>query len=359
MRRWFYPFLTVALMATAMAQGTKENAQLTPEAWMLLGNEYYAEGAYDAALIAFKQAVEKEPQSSRALYGLGRVQLKLGLVNPAIENLKRAIALDAKFTPAYVALAEAYARLYVEADDRDAAKVHLARALSVLKDAERVSPNDPSVYTQEGLVYRLMDRGDRAVEAFQKALSLRPDDPLLLYNLAMAHLNMGKLDAAITALERAVKASPKDAYLRARYGALLAVRGDLKKAESVLADAVALDAKNALAWDYLGQVRLKQGDLEGAIEALEKTVDLRPLSYPEAYYYLGQAYLQKNDPEKARYYLTKAVVLAPESADYHYWLGVANERYGDLEGARAQYAEALKVNPQLTKAREALDRVKK
>ncbi len=355
MRRWTLPLLIVMLLGSWAASPKK--TELSAEAWMLLGNQYYAEGALDAALFAYKQAVEKAPTDAKALYGLGRVQLKIGLVNPAIENLKRALALDAGYLPIYLTLARAYLELAGQAEDPGVAALERAKALSVLKDAERLAPDDPAVYNQEGVVYQAMGRRDKAIAAFKKALAKNPGEPTVLYNLAMVYLASGKLDEAIAAFEKAVKANPKDPYLRARYGALLAVKGDYPAAQKALEEAVLLDPTNSLAWNYLGQVRLKLGDLRGAIAALKKAVELKPIAYPEAYFYLGQAYLKQEDPKTARFYLTKAVVLAAKNADYHYWLGKANEAMGDLAGARAQYQEALKLDPEHAAAKKALARV--
>ncbi len=362
MRNWILSLLIFVLAGTgvALAQGTenvKNAKELTAEAWMLLGNQYFAEGAFDAAFIAYKQAVQKEPNNPRALYGLGRVQLRLGLLNPAIENLKRAIALDSQYLPTYLALAEAYLQLANESDDENLKKLQLSKALSVLNDAKKIAPEDPAVYNLEGLIREAMGDHARAIQAFKKAVELDPKNARAHYNLALAYLSQGKLDEAIAALEEAVKAAPENSYLRARLGALLAVKGELDRAEEVLTEAVRMDPKNSLAWDYLGQVRLKKGDYAGAIAALKKAVELAPLAYPEAYFYLGQAYLELGDAEKARFYLTKAVVLASKNADYRYWLGVANEKLGDLEGARAQYQEALKLDPEHKKAKEALARL--
>ncbi len=355
MRNRIVPLLLTLLLGAGFAQ--QEAKDLTPEAWMLLGNQYYAEGAYDASFIAYKQAVKKAPNDPRALYGLGRVQLKLGLLNPAVENLKRAIALDAKYLPAYLALAQAYLELAGESEDPALKKVQLSKALSVLADAKRVAPEDAAVYNLEGVVREALGEHERAIAAFKKALELDPKNARIRYNLALAYLASGKLDEAVAALEEAVKAAPEEPYYRARLGALLAVKGDLDRAEEVLAEAVRLDPKNSLAWDYLGQVRLKKGDSAGAIAALKKAVELAPLAYPEAYFYLGQAHLERGDAKAARFYLTKAVVLASRNADYRYWLGLANEKLGDLEGARAQYREALKLDPEHKKAKEALARL--
>ena len=87
MRLWLPVFLTVGLAvlpALAVAQtDSEERAQPSVQNYVLLGNQYYDAGQYDAALIAFKRAVELDEKNVEALYGLARAQLRLRLFSPA------------------------------------------------------------------------------------------------------------------------------------------------------------------------------------------------------------------------------------------------------------------------------------
>ncbi len=361
MRLWLPVFLTVGLAvlpALAVAQtDSEERAQPSVQNYVLLGNQYYDAGQYDAALIAFKRAVELDEKNVEALYGLARAQLRLRLFSPAVENLKAAISLDASYTPAYVALAQAYTDQYINARDREAARALLDQALLVLNDAERINPEYYAIYNQRGLIYQYKGDPEKAAEAFEKALSINNEDPIVLYNLALTKLSLGQLDEALSLLKRAVAVAPQDAYVRARYGALLAVKGRLDDALFELEQAVRLDPTNALAWSYLGQVRFQRKEYEEALTALSRAVERDPSHYPEAYFYLGRVYMERGEYDEARYNLSKAVVLDPANAEYRYWLGHANEKLGDMEGAAAQYKKAIELRPDYPEAREGLARV--
>jgi len=113
--RWL---LVVAglLAAGGLAQTPPPPAAQTAEQNPLrLGVQLYALGRYDAALTLFERALKENPQDPEALYWLARTQLKLGLVNPALENGKTLVARTPRYLGGYMVLSEAYVALYRQA----------------------------------------------------------------------------------------------------------------------------------------------------------------------------------------------------------------------------------------------------
>ncbi len=357
-RSWIWLFtLAMALIGSAVAQSEEaqpKKKEPSVKAYLLVGDVYYSSGEYDAAMIAFRRALEKEPNNVYALYGLGRTQLKMHQFTSAIENLKRAIAIDGSYAPLYVALAQAYTDRYLYAEDKAAAEEFLDQALLILDDARRVDPNYHPIYNQRGLVYQYKGDLDKAEAAFKRALELASDDPVVRYNLAQVYLSQGKLDEALDMLAQGVALDPSSAQLQLLYGKVLAVKGRLAEAEQALTRASELAPLNASTWLNLGQVHFLQKHYDKAIETLNKAVELDPLGYPEAYYYLGRAHLDAGHTDEARLNLTKAVKLAPDNADYHYWLAKALLAAGDTEGARTELERALELSPDHEQAKKAL-----
>ena len=353
--------LALALFAAAWAQSEQaqpEQKEPSVKAYLLVGDVYYSSGEYDAAMIAFRRALEKEPNNVYALYGLGRTQLKMHQFTSAIENLTRAIAIDGSYAPLYVALAQAYTDRYLYAEDKAAAEKFLDQALLILDDAKRVDSNYHPIYNQRGLIYQYRGELDKAEAAFKQALELAPDDPVVRYNLAQVYLSQGKLDEALDMLAQGVALDPSSAQLQLLYGKVLAVKGRLDEAEAALDEAVKLAPLSAGSWVSLGQVRYMQKDYGAAIEALNKAVELDPLGFPEAYYYLGRAHLDGGQVADARLNLTKAVKLAPDDADYHYWLARALMASGDKDAARTELERALELAPDHQEAKKALSALK-
>jgi tetratricopeptide (TPR) repeat protein len=353
--RWF--LLSLGLLATSvLAQTPPPPPGQVQQDSLKMGVQLYALGRYEAALAFFERAVRESPQNPDALYWLARAQLKMGLLNPALENAKGLVAKNPRYTGGYMVLAEAYVALYRAAEDREKGKVHLEQALSVLRDAERINPRYAPIFAQRGLVYAFLGQMDRAEEAFKRALALE-DTPEVRSALAEVYLATGRLDEALEQYAKAVGLAPKNLDLRVRYASALLLKGRPEAAAQVLEEGHKLKPLDAEGWYTLGQAYLALGRAKEAGVALENAVALAPLRFPAAYYYLGQVYLTLGEHEKARGRLTVAVRLEPKRAEYRYLLCLANERLGDKEGARYQCQEALKLKPGYKEAEEVLRRL--
>ena len=93
-------------------------------------------------------------------------------------------------------------------------RIQLARALDpehaleVLKDAERIVPEDPAVASEEGRIYLTAGMAPQALSAFGRALALSPGQPEALQNRGVALLALGQRDAARRDFEAALKRNP-------------------------------------------------------------------------------------------------------------------------------------------------------
>ncbi|GAB5602392.1 tetratricopeptide repeat protein [Thermus sp. FJN-A] len=353
--RWFLLALSLLAAPTLAQTPPPPSAQEKQDA-LRLGVQLYALGRYEAALELFERAVKEKPQDADALYWLARAQLKVGLLNPALENAKGLVAKNPRYIGGYMVLSEAYLALYRASEDREKGKAYLEQALTVLRDAERVNPRYAPLFAQRGLVYALLGQGDKAEEAFKKALSLQ-DTPEVRGALAELYLAAGRLDEALEQYARALQLAPKEADLRVRYASALLLKGRAEEAARVLEEGHRQRPLDAEGWYTLGQAYLALGRSKEAGVALENAVALAPLRFPAAYYFLGQVYMALGDWQKAKSRFTVAVRLEPKRAEYRYGLCLANEKLGDKEGARYQCQEALKLKPGYKEAEEVLRRL--
>ena len=70
-------------------------------------------------------------------------------------------------------------------------------ALKELMAAEQLTPDDPYLQNDLGLIYMVKDRLDLAIEHFKKALALKPDYAPAMNNLGTVYLAQQNWDAAI------------------------------------------------------------------------------------------------------------------------------------------------------------------
>ncbi|GGN00138.1 O-linked GlcNAc transferase [Thermus composti] len=353
--RWFLVALSLGTMPV-LAQNPSPPAQVAEQNPLRLGVELYALGQYEAALRVLERALKENPGDPDTLYWMARAQLKVGLLNPALENAKELVAKNPRYIGGYMVLAEAYVALYRASGDRERGRDYLNQALSVLRDAERVSPRYAPLFAQRGVVYLYLGDLDRAEEAFRRALALE-DTPQVRSALAEVYLAKGDLDRALAEYAKALEKAPKDTSLRVRYATALLLKGRAEEAARLLEEGHKLRPLDAEGWYTLGQAYMALKRFKEAGVALENAVALAPLRFPAAYYYLGQVYLALGDAQKAKSRLTVAVRLEPRKAEYRYQLCLANEKLGDKEGARYQCQEALKLKPGYKEVEEVLKRL--
>ncbi|WP_216318011.1 tetratricopeptide repeat protein [Deinococcus aestuarii] len=340
--------------------------------YVALGVFYYEQGKFDEAYVAFRAAAEADPRNADALLGLGRSQVKLRLYAPAIDTLRRLVALDPRNISAYIALAQAYQQQYIGASDRASVTGNLGEAQRVLTEAEATvgvvggaerDLNLSKVWNERGYVFKLQGDGGRAIDAFKQASILNPENDVILFNLGDMYYATGNLVAALDSLQQAVIADPRDPYNRAYYAKLLALSGNVAAAKPEAAQAARLAPTNSYAVGQYGVVSYLGKDSATARTQLTQAVKLDPLRYPEFYYYLGRLDLDAGDLKAARENLTRAAALGSTTPEYMYYLGLSYERgvgtvAPDRLKARENYERALKLSPNYALAREGLSRVR-
>jgi mono/diheme cytochrome c family protein len=94
-------------------------------------------------------------------------------------------------------------------------------AVSELREAVRLEPNQPEVLNMLGLGLATLNRNADAIPQFEKALRARPDYASARFNLATALAKSGRIDEAVSNLRQILAANPEDAYAKRRLADLL------------------------------------------------------------------------------------------------------------------------------------------
>jgi len=154
---------------------------------------------------------------------------------------------------------------------------------------------------------------DRAVELAEAAIGLDPDLPQARAQLGYVLLFKGQHGAAIAEFERGFALNAN--FIDHRFAAALAAAGEPAR----------------------------------AIEVLEASIHLDPFASPiYSYGIMGLAnYMLKRYGEAARW-LRESALRLPNLQIYHVWLASAYAQMGQLEEARKEAAEALRINPGFT-----------
>ena len=284
-----------------------------PPGFYNLGNTYARLGEADAAIAAYKHAIEQRNGNySRAYNNLGVVLLRQGRWDEAYDALIAASKIENfRYAEASYNLGRVYAargqddlavrewRRTLQIDPKhDAAAQALARGnteetIVVVPKAPKAAPipkpktasaraPQPLTLDQESYEYlqkarNASERGrlSEAVENFQQVLNRQGGYfPPANLELSYALLSLKRYDEALGNL---MEVSRRDG---ARYpisyfhlGRTYELKGDLKNAEAAFSQAIGAygTANNQFLLD-LARVREKQGDFKGSLDALERYI---------------------------------------------------------------------------------------
>jgi tetratricopeptide (TPR) repeat protein len=199
----------------------------------------------------FAQAVADDPQCTEGYVNLAIMQRKRGLEGnkDALSNLRRALAIDAQYLPAFNEMA----LLYLSEAADNTKKLDLAEV--VCSQAQKINASYAPIYNTWGLIDLRRDKIIDASAKFQKASEL--DGKIFEAHMNFARITIGfrGYQDAKTAYENALKLQPND--FEAQLGLGVALRGLQENAK--------------------------------AQEAYEKAIKLQP-NRPEPYYNLGVLY---------------------------------------------------------------------
>lgn len=165
--------------------------------------------------------VADEAPTAQRLQGLGELLARQGHYNQAEQRLRQGIALDNTVAPLYIDLSEA---LMGQATDdnldtprppTDVERQPIMRqALEALRDAARIDPTAPRLFTRMGAIYEALHQHEDAIIAFEDAIRREPDDDLARYTLGTLYLSRRDYEKARPLLEMASQLDPSSLQYR-------------------------------------------------------------------------------------------------------------------------------------------------
>jgi len=249
--------------------------------YLSYGSIFFARGYYDQAGGAFQRALEDDPSSAEALYGLGSVYLEQGKSAQARESFARVTKLEPSYPDT---LPNAWNNLGIIAtrEERMAEAIsyfqqalqlspnHLVAlenlgnayrqqkqwqdARKTLEQAVRVGPQDPEANYSLGMVYAQLDETDLAYQYLQQALQLRPAYPEALNNLGVLYLRTERRDEAVAKFEECIRLAPTFDQSYLNLARVYSIEGRQDKARTVLRELLERDPKNREAGKMLAEL---------------------------------------------------------------------------------------------------------
>lgn len=395
-----------------MAVACSGDAEQVKREYVERGDRYLAEKNVDAAIIEYRNAVQRDPQFAEAYQKLttayitrgdgpdalrtaiaaadllpqsveaqavaGELLLVAGRFSDAKERAQRALTHDARSTRARVLLGNSIAGL------KD-----IGSAIKEYEEAIRLDPNQAAVYT--GLAALRMSQGDldTAQQTFQEAIQKDPQSVPARLALAQFYWSTNRLAAAEQELKATLAAIPGDAqanlatavfyqgtgratevepFLRAAVTADPSPRLKITAADYYIAHQRAQEAKTllepltedrrfgALASLRLAGIAQVQGRPDEAMQILEDRLAVDPKN--------ALVLAAKSDVLRAQRKLVEAstaadaaVAASPTSIEAHFVRGRVLAEQGQREQAERAFNDVLRLNPRAAAARTELARL--
>ncbi|HWE84565.1 MAG TPA: tetratricopeptide repeat protein [Terracidiphilus sp.] len=261
----------------------------------------------------------------------------------------QALALDARFAPAYAGLADCYAQMGSIRLGLMKPLEAMAQAHSHLQRALDLDETLAEAHCTLGLIKSWYDWDwDGAGREFQAALALDPSQITALIWQSLYLSAVGRAQDAIGSMQRAREIEPLSIGVNLYLGVAQTHAGQYDLAIRQLQQCVELEPGYYRSYFFLGRNLAWLGRYDEAVEAFEKALSLTPDSI-EALAFMGAALAGKGERQRALNIVKKVRVAGERTepavlmAAIYARLGLATEMYDCLERGVAQKSAPMYV----------------
>jgi len=223
---------------------------------------------------------------------------------------------------------------------RDRTRIAMQRIPPPAQASQR-APETAQAWLERGMAR--MDQGDvqGAIDDYSEAIRRNPEFMVAHLNRGNAQLKRGALKAAIADYSVAIRIQPIHSYSWSNRGHARLRQGELKSAMVDFNRALELDPNNLDARLHRGQALIQSGQPAAALKDIDQVLRRQP-THALGHSYRGTALSRLRDFKRAIEAYSTALRLTPTFRDYSN-RGLARQSAGDLDGAIADYDEAIKL----------------
>jgi tetratricopeptide (TPR) repeat protein len=217
------------------------------------------------------------------------------------------------------------------------------------------SPNNSDFYTLLGSALVTKKDYAGAQTAYQKAVDLNKKNAEAYLGLARVQLSSGASDATLTTCANALRDNPNQAVFYVLEGSAYEKKNDLESAKTAYQKALDLHRDDPAISNNLAYVLLETNSNPDLALQLAQTARRGLPDSSNVADTLGWAFYQKGIYQSAISMFEDAIKLAakhkePESATYHYHLGLAYAKASQPELAKQNLERVLKIDPNYSDA---------
>jgi tetratricopeptide (TPR) repeat protein len=252
----------------------------------------------------------------------------------------------------------------------------LAGCTRIINDASEEAKVRYIAHLSRALAWQRKADREKALSDYAEAIRLNPDDALAYNNRGILWRELGDIDRAIADFDEAVRRNPQprsDAAgpgfvnVYTNRGLAWQAKGDYERALADYDKGIDIDPNDKIARDHRARLRLAMNNYAKALPDLDALIRLEPKS-AKSYYFRGLAryyqymsgseWIRQEDLDGAIADFTQALQLDPSDAIARWMRAVVRETSGDRDGAVSDLIEASRLDPVHQGIRDALKRLK-
>ncbi len=306
----------------------------------LLGQEQYRTGASQAAILAFQNVLQREPDHFWASYYLALCWLKTQHPDQAASCLTACLSQRRDVSWLYLLRASAWSELS-----------QFGRANEDFEAAQASALPESAQYgllINRGVMRIREGKLDPAIADLQQAIALRPTQHQGYVNLAQAYLKAQQLEESVAQLNQAIELAPQVASLYRTRARLQLLQQKQPEALADLDEVIRLeagDASPALADDHFERGRLLhiQKDFASALAAFDESLRQRPRDI-RVCRFRAETLLELNRLPEALQSLNDSLKAGPPDAGALRARAALRTRMGQFANAQTDYTRALELD---------------
>jgi serine/threonine protein kinase/Tfp pilus assembly protein PilF len=291
---------------------------------------------------AFNELNKIQPGDSSTYRALGMLLTDKGAMDEAVAAYREGVRVEPNDAMAHVGLAFAF----MNQGNNDEAIASCRRALEL-------QPNFAPAHANLGLALLRSGKLQQSIAASRKAIEFDPRSAIAHYNIGLAQFELGNLEEAIAAQSKVLELEPNHALRFNELSWWLCTMPELRghspdRAVELSRRAVELAPWGAH-WNVLGMAYCRVGNWTSAIEAHEKSMELRAGGDSYDWFFLAMAHWHLGHKDEARMWFDKGVEWMeehrPDNKDLLYFRGEAAELLGVEEPKAERPATSEPATP--------------
>jgi len=332
------------LAVPAFRQAAQRHARSQEQAvtWNHLGDIFRESDRSTAAVDAYREAMDLDPDYAWPYHNLGLIHEQQGETETALGFFRQAIQRHRS--------------------DRDRVVswhklggicLSLSRHTEAIDAYQRVielDPQDNLSWNSLGIAHTALEHYEAAIKAFEQVIGVDSDYAWSYHNLGFVYEKREAYETAIPYYQQAVERHENELAAAASWNNLGGAYHALKRYDEAVEayrQAVTLNSNNALSWDSLGDVYGVLERHKEAIQAYQRAIELDP-DYAWPYHNLALVYAKQERYQEALPLYQNAIERHINNQDRALsWnnLGKVRHALGHQAEAVQAYQQAIDLNP--------------